>query len=142
MIAVSVQERSRQAVEYLYVLRSLAAELERAMRAIAHNSLLELEESVANQQTLSTRLGELVDELCVPLEAVQQDYKVPADSDRVSEIRVASEALQNLNRRYAALLKHSSHSVALMASLFNSCKGQFQEASGPRLKQQTWSCQM
>jgi hypothetical protein len=30
----------------------------------------------------------------------------------------------------------------LMASLFNSFQGQLQEASGPRFKHQTWSCQM
>jgi hypothetical protein len=142
MIAVSVQERNRQAVEYLYVLRSLAAELERAMQAIAHNSLSELEESVANQQILSGRLGELVQELCVPLESAQYPSQTTVGNDQMRQIRTASDTLQSLNRQYAALLKHSSRSIALMASLFNSCKGQFQEASGPRLKQQTWSCQM
>lgn len=141
MIAVSIQERNRQAVEYLYVLRSLATELERAMQAIAHNSLLDLEESVANQQTLSSRLGEVVEELCIPLVSSPQPSRA-VDCDQMREIRTASDALQTLNRRYAALLKHSSRSVALMASLFNSCKGQFQEVSGSRLKQQTWSCQM
>ena len=50
--------------------------------------------------------------------------------------------LKRLNLRYAILLKYSSRSVALMAALFNSYKGQFQEASGTRLKHQTWSCRM
>jgi hypothetical protein len=60
----------------------------------------------------------------------------------MQQVRVAGDALQTLNRRYAALLQHSSRSVTLMASLFNSFQGKFKEASGPRLKHQTWSCQM
>jgi len=142
MTVASVQDRNQQAVEYLYVLRSLAAELERAMQAIAQNRLSDLEDSVANQQTLSNRLGELVHELCIPLEADATVFETSTDDDRMRQILTASTALQKLNQRYAALLKHSSRSVALMASLFGSFKGQFQEASGPRLKHQTWSCQM
>jgi len=142
MTVASVQDRNQQAVEYLYVLRSLATELERAMQAIAQNRLSDLEDSVANQQTLSGRLGELVRELCVPLEADTAVFQTNTDDDRMHEILSASAALQKLNQRYAVLLKHSSRSVALMASLFGSFKGQFQEASGPRLKHQTWSCQM
>jgi hypothetical protein len=142
MTVASVQDRNQQAVEYLYVLRSLATELERAMQAIAQNRLSDLEDSVANQQTLSGRLGELVRELCIPLEVDTAVFQTDTDDDRMRQILTASAALQKLNQRYAALLKHSSRSVALMASLFGSFKGQFQEASGPRLKHQTWSCQM
>ena len=142
MTVASVQDRNQQAVEYLYVLRSLATELERAMQAIAQNRLSDLEDSVANQQMLSSRLGELVCELCVPLEADTAVFQTDTDDDQMRQIFTASAALQKLNQRYAALLKHSSRSVALMASLFSSFKGQFQEASGSRLKHQTWSCQM
>jgi hypothetical protein len=58
------------------------------------------------------------------------------------QVQTAGDTLQKLNRRYAALLQHSSRSVALMASLFSSYKGQIKEASGPGLKHQTWSCRM
>jgi hypothetical protein len=142
MIATTVQVRNGKAVEYLQVLRLLASELERAMQAIAQNALSDLEESIANQQMLSGRLTVLVDELCVPLKVSRLETPAPVDEDSVRQIRIASDQLQRLNQRYAALLQHSSRSVALMASLFGSFKGQFQEASGPRLKQQTWSCQM
>jgi hypothetical protein len=142
MIAATTQERDAKAMEYLQLLRSLAAELERAMNAIARNALGDLEDSVANQQILSERLAILVDELCVPLKADQPASRSVADEGSTRQIRVASDTLQKLNRRYAALLQHSSRSVALMASLLGSFKGQFQEASGPRLKHQTWSCQM
>jgi DNA-binding HxlR family transcriptional regulator len=142
MNTTGVQDRNLKAVEYLQSLRSLTDELERAMQAIAHNALSELEESVDSQQMLSARLGELANDMCVPLEV---DPAIPLpnlDEDLRHKIRSASDTLQKLNYRYAALLRHSSHSLARMASLFSSFQGQFQEASGPRLKHQTWSCQM
>jgi hypothetical protein len=141
MIPADVQDREASAAEYLHSMQSLTVELERAMQAIADNALSELEESVANQQTLSDQLGRLADELSVPLgaSAARQTY---ADGDMIRRIHDAAGKLEKLNRQYAALLKHSSHSVALMSSLFSSFQGQFQEASGPRLKHQTWSCQM
>ena len=129
-------------MEYLQSLRSLTHELERAMQAIAHNNLSELEESIESQQVLSARLGELADDMCVPLEADSAIPSASLEDDLGHQIRSASDTLQKLNRRYADLLKHSSRSVAMMASLFSSFQGQFQEASGPRLKHQTWSCQM
>jgi len=73
---------------------------------------------------------------------VDADLDAHVDHDMMHQVLVAGDTLQKLNRRYAALLQHSSRSVALMASLFNSYKGQIKEASGPRLKHQTWSCQM
>ena len=142
MIAAIVQERNEQAEEYLLLLRSLATELESAMQAIAQNRLTDLEESVANQQMMSGRLCVLVDQLCVSLEGNSTMRQTHTDDQQMRQIVLASEALQKLNQRYAALLKYSSRSVALMSSLFGSFKGQLQEASGPRLKYQTWSCQM
>ena len=58
------------------------------------------------------------------------------------EIRAAATELQSLNLRYSYLLQLSSRSVGLMASLFNSFKGQIKEAPDARLKLQTWSCQV
>ncbi len=142
MNTTGVQDRDMKAVEYLQSLRSLTHELERAMQAIGHNALSELEQSIDSQQMLSARLGELANDMCIPLEADSAIPMACLDEDLRHQIRSASDALQMLNRRYAALLKHSSRSVALMASLFSSFQGQFQEASGPRLKHQTWSCRM
>jgi len=142
MNAAGVPDRESQAAEYLDSLRSMTGEMERAMQAIAHNALPDLEESVANQQVLSARLGSLANDLCVPLRANATVSPANIDEELIVQIRGAMATLQNLNRRYAALLQHSSRSLAVMASLFNSFQGQFQEASGPRLKHQTWSCQM
>jgi uncharacterized phage infection (PIP) family protein YhgE len=137
-----VQNRNRKAAEYLQLLGSLAVELEKAMNAIAQNALPDLEESIVNQQALSSRLTSLVNQICVPLRTEAPASQPGLDEEMIGQIRTASNSLQQLNRRYAALLQHSSRSVAQMVALFNSVRGQIQEASGPRLKVQTWSCQM
>jgi hypothetical protein len=143
MTAIDVaQDRDLKAAEYLQSLRSMTRELERAMQAIAGNALTDFEESIDKQQLLSARLAGLADDLCVPLETQPAIARVSIDDDMLRQIRAADDTLQSLNRRYAALLQHSSRSIALMASLFSSFQGQIQEDSGPRLKQQTWSCQM
>ena len=142
MIRAGEPDRNAKAAEYLQLLRALACELERAMHAIAQNALPDLEESVSAQQVLSSRLVVLVNEICVPLEAAPSTPQPRIDANVSYQILDASDTLQKLNQRYAALLKHSSRTVALMVSLFSSFKWQFQEASGPRLKYQTWSCQM
>ena len=142
MIETVVQDRNRKLAEYLQLLRLMAFELDRAMKAIVQNSLTALEDSVQNQQVFSDRLGELAEDLSRPASEQPLPSAPYPDSGLTDQISAASDALQNLNRRYSALLKHSSHSVALMVSLFSSFQGQMQEDSGPRLKQQTWSCQI
>ena len=142
MTATAVQDRNGKAAEYLELLRSLASEMEKAMRAIAHNALPDLEESVASQQTMSARLLVLADEISPSLKSNPGVSAAGADEEMMHQVAAAGDALQKLNRRYALLLQHSSRSIALMASLLSSYKGQIKEASGPRLKHQTWSCQM
>jgi hypothetical protein len=123
-------------------LQSLSQELDRSMRAIAQNSLPPLEDSIANQQGLAARLRELAEDLSRPVAHRSAADSTHDDEGLMRQIHGAAETLQGLNQRYAALLKLSSHSVALMVSLFSSFKGQIQEGSGPRLKHQTWSCQV
>jgi DNA anti-recombination protein RmuC len=142
MTTAGIQDRELKAAEYLQSLHDMAAELERAMQAIARNSLAEFEESIAVQQSLSERLTQLAAELSAPLETPAAGMNAQIDREMTNQIHDASTTLQRLNLRYAALLEHSSRSVALMTSLFRSFQGQFQEASGPGLKHQTWSCRM
>ena len=142
MNSTGVQDRNGKLVEYLELLRSLAQELERSMQAISQNSLSPLEDSVANQQVLATRLHELANDLREPVEDRAVASPGGGDEGLMREIRGASKTLQTLNQRYATLLKLSSHSVGLMVSLFSSFRGQIQEGTGPRLEHQTWSCQV
>jgi hypothetical protein len=142
MISTIVQDRNSQLEEYLQLLRSMAFELERAMSAISENSIQALEGSLANQEAFSTRLVELADDLSMPVQQGPLTIRGAADDYLLQKVHAAGNELQSLNRRYSALLKFSSHSVAMMVSLFSSYQGQIQEVSGPRLKLQTWSCQI
>jgi len=137
-----VQDRNGKLEEYLQLLRSMAFELERAMSAISENSVRGLENSLANQEAFSTRLVELADDLSRPGRQEPLSVRGAADDTLLERVHAASNELQNLNRRYSALLQFSSRSVAMMVSLFSSYQGQIQEVSGPRLKFQTWSCQI
>ncbi len=141
MIATQVEDRNGKLGEYLGHLRSMALELEKSMQAIADNSLVPLEDSVANQQVLAARLSELARDLSQPGSDESAVSAASGDENLMQQVRGAAEKLQSLNRNYAALLKHSSHSVGLMVSLFRCYRGQMQEDSGAGLKQQTWSCQ-
>ena len=142
MISTTVQDRNSKLEEYLQLLRSMAFELERAMSAISQNSIEGLEGSLANQEAFSTRLVELADDLSRPAQQGPLAAGGSAHDDLLQRVNAASSELQSLNRRYSALLKFSSHSVAMMVSLFTSYQGQIQEVSGPRLKLQTWSCRI
>ncbi|HSZ16165.1 MAG TPA: hypothetical protein VK764_03625 [Terracidiphilus sp.] len=142
MTATGFQDRNGKLGEYLELLHSMAHELDRSMRAIAQNSLPSLEDSVSNQQAIAERLRELADELSKPPQIRSAALASQDDESLIGQIHGAAETLQTLNKRYSALLKHSSHSVALMVSLFSSFRGQIQEGAGPGLKQATWSCQV
>lgn len=142
MSATPVETRNDKLGEYLEHLQSMALELERSMHAITQHSLAPLEDSVANQQMLAARLSELAADLKKSNGIGSAAAPVAGEEDLANRIRIAADRLQDLNQCYAALLKHSSHSVGLMVSLFRSFRGQMQEDSGSRLKQQTWSCQV
>src|ERR1017187_10860320 len=114
MTTAGDQDRESKAAEYLQALRSMTGELERAMQAIARNALTDFEESIDNQQVLSTRLARLADDLSVSLQTQPAIARASMDEDMTRQIRSAGDTLQQLNRRYAALLQHSSRSVALM----------------------------
>lgn len=137
-----VQNRESQLGEYLYLLRQLSRELERGMQAITRNSLTELEDSVASQQELSSKLSELSQDASMRLK--EHPLVTPPLSEFAlkDQIRAASAELEQLNRQYSALLHHASHSVALMVSLFSSFQGKIQEGSGSGSEYRTWSCRI
>lgn len=134
--------RDRLAIMYLHQLQSLAAEISVAMEAIATNTLSSFQESVAKQEMLCASLEMLTRTL--------SDGAVPIPGTSMSrmensldiKIRETSEAIRRLGAQYAALLRHSGKSIALLVSLCKNHTGQIQEAQGLRLKHQTWSCEM
>lgn len=144
MIAADVPTRNETAGDHLRLLHALSREIERAMEAISGNDLPALEDSVARQQELSDRLRQAADDLgfSAPRPFPGSAPELP-DDDCMRQIRASSLRLQELNLRYSLLLKHSSRSVAMMATLFGSFRGQIQkEDPGAGLNQQTWSCRV
>jgi predicted transcriptional regulator len=129
------------AATYLLQLQDLASEISRAMESIATNALASFQESVARQEMLCHMIAGIANTIRGKVWSPEQRLVV---SDRFLEARIhdTSESIRRLNLQYAALLHHSGRSIAMLTSLCQTHTGQYQEARGPRLKRQTWSCEM
>jgi len=138
----AVQERDRVATAYLQQLQALALEISIAMDAITVNALPRFQESVAKQEMLCAGLASMASIVSEGFGLSEDPLVSHVDSDVEQKIRTARGAIRELNLKYAALLKHTGKSIALLISLCRSHTGRFQEARGPRMKHQTWSCEM
>ncbi len=129
------------AEEYLVALQTLSQELDRAMSAIVARELPVFEESVTRQLAHCVRLAE------IPARAqarrgAQPDAILPVDKELASRISAATGTLVTLNKRYAALLKHSGETMRLFAGLFRSYSDHPEQGSGMRTNHHTWSCEL
>jgi hypothetical protein len=138
----AIQAHDQFAAAYLLQLQTLAFEISVAMDAIAANALSSFQESVAKQEMLCGVLANMAKTISEKVRTSEQPLLVLSDNSVERRIRATSEAIRALNMRYAALLKHSGRSIALLASLCRTHTGQFEGAHGSRLKRQTWSCEM
>ena len=137
----AVQTHDQLAARYLQYLQALAAEISVAMDAVAKNAIAMLQESIDRQEMLCALLANLALTHSNPIPSSGRAL-VFSNSSVAREIQAAIGAIRDLNLQYAALLKHSGRSVALLLSLCRSHTGQLQEAAGSRSKRQTWSCEM
>ena len=142
MTETGATDRDDRTRDYLETAHSLVRELERAMLAISCNGLSDLEESLAEQEVLTIRLRSIRRQLWVVNDTQPACLRPIPDRELPGDLVTAHAELQAVNRVYEAVLGHSSHSAAQMTTLLGSVKGNFQEASGPRRKYQTWSCRM
>lgn len=138
----ALQKRDQIAATYLQEMQELAFEITVAMDAIANNTLSRFQESVARQEMLCASLASMANAVGEGLRSSEEQLRSSVDAGVESRIRAAGGAIRELNLQYAALLKHSGKTIALLSSLCRSRTGQFQEACGTRLKHQTWSCEM
>ena len=138
----AVQKRDDLSDIYLQQLQALAFEISVATNAIAGHALTTLQDSVAKQEMLCASLATIAYALGDGSRLSEQPLVPGPDSAVEVKIRAARRAVRELNLQYAALLKHSGRSIALLISLCRSHTGRFQEARGPRLNHQTWSCEM
>jgi hypothetical protein len=137
----AVQTHDLLAASYLQQLQALAFEISVAMEAIARNAVTSFQESVAKQEMLCAVLANLANTIGERV-TLSERPPVLSDSSVARKISVTTTAIRDLNLQYAALLKHSGRSIALLVSLCRSHTGQSQEAGGSRSKRQTWSCEM
>jgi hypothetical protein len=120
----------------------LGREIARAIRAIAENDIGALEDSIASQQDLASRLSELASGLAAHRRSSGPALPAEIDQEMAEKIRAATGEVESLNLRYSLLLQHSSRSLAQMSSLFRSFRDHAEEVSGARPKVQTWSCRI
>ena len=139
---IILQSRDQIAASYLQQMQELASEISVAMDAIAANTLSRLQESVARQEMLCAGLASMANAVSEGFRSSETPLLSSIDPSVERKIRAAGSAIRELNLQYAALLKHSGKSIALLSLLCSSYTGRFQEARGPRLKHQTWSCEM
>ncbi len=142
MIDKAVQIRDQLAATYLQQLQALAFEISVAMDAIATNALISFQASVAKQEMLCAVLATMANTISEKVRSSEQPLQMCSDTAVERKIQAITGAIRELNLQYAALLKHSGRSIALLVSLCRSHTGQLQEAHGPRSKRQTWSCEM
>ena len=120
-------EQARSA--YLANLRALSRELASAISAMEQNDVARLQSSIAAQETI-----------CGELSQAQRSIPALIGTDRASswsEIRDAHLQLVSVNRVYAALLKRSYRSNALMSALYRN----YGQASTSSAETHTWSCE-
>jgi hypothetical protein len=138
----ALPKRDQLAATYLQQLQALAFEITVATDAIAANALAKFQESVSKQEMLCATLAAMASTVSDGFRPSDQSSLPGIDPQVQSKIRAAHGSIRKLNLQYAALLKHSGRSIALLSSLCRSYTGQYQEARGPRSKRQTWSCEM
>lgn len=128
--------------EYLANLLALSAELEIAMHCIARQELLPLRESIRTQQAACSRLAHMQRGRSMALLCDDDQGEGSLNSDLALQVREAIAVVVLLNRRYAALLRHSGETLRLFAGLFRSYQGLTQPTSSFQVKLPTWSCEV
>lgn len=142
MSEAALRTRDQIAADCLQQMQELACEISASMDAIASNAMPGFKESVARQEMLCSSLAAMANTIGKDVRPSVQTFLHGIDATLESRIRAASKDLCKLNLEYAALLRHSGKSIVVLATLYRSHTGQFQEARGSRLKYQTWSCEM
>lgn len=136
----TLEPHDRIASAYLEQLQELATEISVATEAIAANALPKLQSSVSRQEMLCASLASMAKTIgSMPSSPNQQNPEI--DTAMQSRIQAATAAVCELNLKYAALLRHSGKSIALLSLLYKSHTGRIQEDRGAGMKHQTWSCE-
>jgi hypothetical protein len=141
--STSIASESRPSTpvhEYLACLQALRLQLSLAIEAIAKNDVGAFSQGVTQQLALCTRLTELAAKHRLPLSGLWGTTDTSAVEDIDRQIREAQMHLLQVNRDYAALLKHTGRTVQMLCRATESLAGY--TASGRPLEpaaRRTWS---
>src|ERR1700688_4947052 len=111
------QTSDQLAATYLQHLQALASEFSVAMDAIAGNAITRFQERVAKQEMLCSVLATMAHTISETARLSGQPSLVVTDVSVEQNIQTTSRAISQLNLQYAALLRHSGRSIALIVSL-------------------------
>lgn len=129
--------------EYARALQALEAEITSSIVALANNDLGEFEARVGRQESICAMLVQATAALAaVWRDRVGQD--IPGQIECVEawrELRKRHAALLERKRLYAAVLRQSSKSIALLAALCNSYNG-YQPGEAVRCSSSSVSCEI
>jgi hypothetical protein len=132
--------RSQGLVDHLGQVHALVQAIASAISAIEKNDLIKFESHLAAQETICNRLAGTNWELLSSASRKAASGGNP-DTQLWQEIRQAHLALAQLNRVYAALLKSSRKTMALMAALYRSHGEGYDRGFSPSPQRHTWSCE-
>jgi hypothetical protein len=147
-LAVTVSSATHQAqlstescaAAYLERLEVLGSAISDAIRAISANSHMNLRESISRQEALCDELWAMTG-----LEAQRAGFSVSAlvqeGSAIGARIQATAQSVQRLNLEYAALLRQSGKTIALLASLWRSHSDILSNSVRSDARRQTWSCE-
>ena len=128
------------AAVYLERLEVLASAISDAIHAISANSHMNLRESVSRQEALCDELWAMTG-----LEAQRAGFSVSAvvqeGSPIGARIRATAQSVQKLNLEYAALLRQSGKTIALLTTLWRSQSGVPSNSVYSDARRPTWSCE-
>jgi len=118
--------------ERLARLRALSQQLSSAISAIERNDLVQLQSSVAAQESL-----------CCELTGVPWPLSpLATESALLDGIRATQMELAQLNRVYAAVLRRAQRSAALMTAVYRSFGQGYAKDAPPAAEKQTLSCEV
>lgn len=127
MNSSSMRDGTAIAQQYLKQATALRLQLLAAMDAIAHNSLPDFEQSLWQQEMLSSGMRR-------SLQLMQHLYLQPS---LLSELRSANASLQQLSRTYQGLIGQASQSAALLRGVCTL----YGQATSPAHNQQPLCCE-
>ena len=137
--ADSTREQQRK---HLAQVQALSREVASALSAIEKNDLHQFEMHVASQEAICNSMVS-PQKLLPPAPALSgSGSEADSGSRLLDEIRQAHEALAQVNRVYAAVLRRAEKTRGLIAAIYRAHGQGYERGPSPIAKHHTWSCEV